>query len=246
MKRFAKISTVCILMTLVAVLLAAPAQALGNTPTKTIVGYGSVGEGIGKQTTVVDFANEALGGFAPFSGNESLAFGNSTSWQASVLKTHLAAPGTEAGIKKTFSDASVFKKTNTLSVEVIAQASSYLVTLRLSGVDQNGSPLTFEARMNATTNHWQTITFDISDFVDLIDTNAPVSITLLASANSEESVGAEWMIKSIYLNTPEAFPEYLISTLCAVGGFAIGFVFFFMIYRSTCKKNRRPRPGEER
>ncbi len=245
MKRFVKTATLCIVMTLAAALFCAPVQALGTAPIHHIVGNGSVGEGVGKQTTVVDFADSDLCGFAPFAGTETLTFGSSAAWGTNVLKTHLASPQSEAGIQKTFSDAALFGSASTLSVQLVAQANRYLVTVRLSGLDKNGAPLTWEAHTTATTNHWQTITFDISSFTSRIDTDTPVSVTLIASAVDEESIGADWMIKSLYVCSPEALPEYLLPTVAAAGGLLFGFTLFFVIYRSTCKKNRR-RSGEDR
>lgn len=244
MKRFVKTSTLCLVMTLVVALFCVPAQALGNASTQYIVGNSSIGEGIGKQTTLVDFANSELCGFAPFAGTETLTFGSSAAWGTNVLKTHLASPGSELGMQKKLTDASLLANASTLSVQLVAQANSYTVTLRLSGVDKNGAPLTWEAHTTATTNHWQTVTFDISSFASLVDTNQAVSVTLLASALTDEETGADWMVKSLYVCSPDTFPEYVLPVAFAACGFMLGFTLFFVIYRSTCKKNRRPR--EER
>ena len=246
MKRFAKTAALCLALTLIVALLCAPVQALDTPPTKSIVGSGSIGEGVGKQTTVVDFSNSNLNGFVPFAGTESLTFINSVGWQTNVLKTHLGSPDSESGIQKTFSDASVLKDASTLSVQLVAQARSYVVTLRLAGVDNHGAPLTWEAQVPVATNHWKTITFDISAFVALVHAGAPVSITILASAQNEEDIGVDWMIKSLYVSTQKTLPEFLLPTASAACGFAVGFTLFFVIYRTTCKKNRRPRHGEER
>ena len=246
MKRIVKVSAFCIVMTLIVALFCAPVQALGTTPTRYIVGGGTVGEGVGKQTTLIDFASSELGGFTPFAGTEVLNFGGSAVWGTNVLKTHLSAPNGEMGITKIFSDVSLLANASTLSVQTVAQTNAYTVTLRLSGVDKNGSALTWEAHVPVTTNHWQTVTFDISSFAALVNTNAPVSVTLLASSDTEEDTGADWMIKSIYVSAPQTFPEYVLPIAAAACGLVLGFTLFFMIYRATCKKNRRPRWEEER
>lgn len=245
MKRFVKAPALCIVMALIIALLCAPIQALGNPSPTYIAGNGSIGEGVGKQTTLVDFADADLDGFAPFAGSESLNFGSSAAWGTNVLKTHLASPESEMGIQKTFSDASVLKDASSLSVQLVAQTNSHVVTLRLTGVDQNGGAVTWEARVNVKTNEWQTVTFDIAAFASLIDKNAPLTITLLGSADSEDSTGASWMIKSLYVCTPQTFPEIVLPIAAAVCGLALGFTLFFVIYRSTSKKNRRPRWEEE-
>ena len=241
MKRFAKTTALCLALTLLVALLCTPVQALGAAPTKAIVGTGSIGEGVGKQTTVVDFAGSDLCGFTPVAGIESLSFGSSAVWGTNVLKTYLSTKDSKTGIQKTMPDASLLKDADTLSVQMVAQASSYLVTLCLSGVDKNGSPLSWEAKVPVTTNHWQTVTFDISAFVALANTSAPVTLTLLASAQNEESTGAAWMIKSLYVSSPDTFPEFILPLAATACGLVLGFTLFFVIYRTTCKKNRRPR-----
>ncbi len=248
MKKFVKTSTLCIIMALFAALLCAPIQAAETASTQHIVGNGAVGEGVGKQTTLVDFANSELDGFGPFTGSETLTFGSSGVWGTNVLKTFLASPESEMGIQKTFSDASVLKNASSLSVQTVVSKKdvAYRVTLRFSGTDKNGAPVTWEAHVNASTNHWQTITFDIAAFTKLIDTNAPVTLTLSGSANNEDSTGASWMIKSIYTNTAQNFPEIVLPIAAAVCGLVLGFVLFFVIYRSKLNKSRRPRWEEER
>lgn len=240
MKRSVKVITLCLALTLLVALLCTPAQA-ATANAKTIVGYGTVGEGVGKQTTVVDFASTGLDGFAPLAGTESVTIGTSAVWQASVLKTHLTSPGSGMGIQKTFADAAFLAGASTLSLQQVAQANHYTVTLRLSGVDKNGAPLVLEAQANATTNHWQTVTFDISAFTSLVQTSAPVTVTLFASSSDAVAVGADWMVKSIYVSTLQGLPELILPIAAALCGLVLGFFLFFIIYRATCKKNRAPR-----
>lgn len=245
MKRFVKPAALCMILAMVAVLLCAPVGALGTTSAKEIVGHGAVGEGSGKQTTVVDFANSDLDGFASFSGSETLNIGASAVWGTNVLKTHLASLDGVAGIQKSFTDASVFTGASTLSVQMVAQTTAYTVTLRLSGTDKNGTPVIWEASTAVSTNHWQTVTFDIAAFTAQMNTDAPITLALLASATTQEGTGADWMIKSLYVSTPQIIPDYVLPLASAVCGFVVGFSIFFMIYRTTCKKNRRSR-WEER
>ena len=106
--------------------------------------------------------------------------------------------------------------------------------------------MVWEASTKATTNHWQTITFDVSSFVSLVDIDAPVTLSLMAASESEASIGADWMIKSIYASTPQTIPEFVLPLAAVCCGFVFGFAFFFMIYRTTCKKNKRPFWEEER
>ena len=241
MKRFAKLTALCVVIAFVVALLCLPAQAFGNTETKTIVSTGSVGEGVGKQTTVVDFANVNSDGFFPYDGTEPLNFETSGALGTRVLKTPLAGPNTEKGITKTFADASIFNNVSAVSIYTVVNKKdlTYRITLRLSGVDKNDAPLAFEAHVNSASNEWQTLTFDVSAFVEQVNTAKPVTLTFLACSTSTEPNNTDWKIKSIYVSTPEVFPEEVLPIASAVGGFVIGFVFFFMIYRTTCKRKKR-------
>lgn len=239
MKRFVKISSLCIVITLIITMLCAPVSAIGNTASKQIVGHGSVSDGIGKHTTVIDFASSDLGGFVPFAGTEPLNFGASAVWGTNVLKAPLSSSQNGVGIKKTFADASAFAGATTLSVQQVAQASAYTLTLHLSGIDKNNAPLTFVATVAATTNQWQTVTFDISPFLSLVNENAPLTLSIVAATDVGANSGAEWMVKSIYVCTPQTVPEILLPIAAAVCGFAVGFAIFFVIYRTTCNKKRR-------
>ena len=241
MKRFSKATALWVAITLLVVLLCVPVQAANTSPQKNIVGHGTVGDGVGKQTTVVDFANAGLDGFSPLAGTESVTIGTSAVWQASVLKTHLAPAGSNAGIQKTFGDSTFLAGVSTLSLQQVAQANHYAVTLRLSGVDKNGVPIVWEAQANATTNLWQTVTFDISAFTSILHIGTPVTLTLMASTEDAASIGADWMVKSIYVGTLQNVPELVLPIAAALCGLVLGFFLFFIIYRATCKKNRAPR-----
>ena len=244
MKRFVKLAALCMVITLLSLSVFSTLLTV-QASTSFMVGNGDIGEGVGKQTTLVDFANSDLDGFAPYSGTESLSLGSSAVWGTDVLKTKLSSPENEEGITKTFADASILTDASTLSIQQVAQTTAYAVTLRLLGTDKDGAPLAYVAHVNATSNEWQTITFDIATFSSLIDTTAPLSITVLGSAQNEENAGASWMIKSLYICTPETFPEIIIPLVAAICGLTIGVILLVVIYRTVCKKNRRPRWEEE-
>ena len=245
MKRFVKVAALCLALTCLVALFCAPVQAADATSTKNIVGNGTVGEGVGKHTTVVDFAETGLDGFAALN-NESVTMGHSQSWGKSVLKINLASAGIKTGVQKTFGDAAFLANASTLSLHIVAQASNYTVTLHLSGIDKNGAPIVLEAQATATTNEWQTVTFDVSAFAALVDTNAPVTVKLTTATEDTVGSGATWMIKSIYVGTLQSFPELVLPIAAAACGLVLGFFLFFIIYRATCKRNRRPHWEEVR
>lgn len=242
MKRFVKTIALCLTMTLFAALLCAPVGALGASQ-KNIVSTGSVGEGVGKQTTVVDFTASDLCGFAALGSIGEPTFQNSGAWGTPVLYTWIDSAETETGIRGTLATTAPLTSAETLSVQLLAQytkTATYTVTLRLEGTDKNGSPLLLEATALASSASWQTVTFDISSFADSANPDTPCTVTVLTHSDAESEQFVLW-VRSIYTSTLETYPEWILPAVCAFGGFAFGFALIFMIYRTTCKKNRRYR-----
>ena len=243
MKRFAKLSALCIIITFVVALFCLPAQAIGNTETKTIVSTGSVGTGTGKQTTLVDFTTSDLCGFEALGNTEEPAFAYSGNWNTNVLKIRIDSAEAETGVRGTLANASALKGASTLSLGVLAQyakTTSHTLTLRLEGVDKTGAPLILESTAPASATYWQTVTFDISAFVAEANLDVSCTVTLLTDSNAEDEEFSLW-VHSIYTNSLESSSDILVPVAAAVGGLVVGFVFFFVIYCATCKKNRRRR-----
>ena len=248
MKRFAKILVLTMIAALVATLFIAPAGALGATHERTIVGTGSTGDGVGKQTTLVDFTTSNLGVFETLGNIAAPTFVQSGAWGTPVLYTWVDSAEAQTGICGTLENASLLQNANTLSIQLLAQytkSANYTVTLLLSGTDKNGNVLNYEASTLASAANWQTVTFDVSAFVNEVNTDMPCTIKVLTSSDAEESEQFVLWVRSLYTSKTETFPEFLIPTAAAVVGFLFGFTFYFVIYRATCKKNRRPR-WEER
>ena len=133
-------------------------------------------------------------------------------------------------------------KERPLSVQLLAQytkTASYGITLILEGTDKNGAPLSLAASTTASAASWQTVTFDISAFVAEADSNAPCTVTILTSSDAADSEQFVLWVRSIYTSTLQANPEFIIPIAAAAVGFLFGFAFFYVIYRTTCKKNRR-------
>ena len=238
MKRFAKL---LLAMTILSVCLwgmMIPAQA------QTIVGNASVGEGVGKQTTLIDFSNADLGGFEMIGNAADPAFGYSEAWKSTVLKAPLLSSADQTGIRGSFASTSIPGGASSLSIQLLAQytgVQNYRATLCLEGVDNTGAPIIWEGHTIATAGHWETVTFDISAFLASVNPDSPCTLTLLTSADTESDIPFTLFVKSIYINTPESFPDFILPVAAATCGFVIGFTFFFVIYRATCKRNRRPR-----
>jgi hypothetical protein len=246
MKRFVKLAALCIAITLLAAtVFCIPAQAMES---RTLVGNGSVGEGVGKQTTLVDFTASDLSGFDAVGNTAAPTFANSNRWNANVLYTWMDSSNAETGICGTIAKTSLLQNASTLSVHLLAQykkTEAYTATLRLESLDKTGAPLVMEAATAVSPASWQTVTFEISSFLELANPDAPCKITLLTSSNNESEQFVLW-VHSIYTSTPETQPEFLIPVIAAAGGFLFGFAFFFVIYRATCKKNRHSRRQEAR
>ena len=245
MKRIVKLAALCVVMTLLATaLFCIPAQAIES---RTLVGNASVGEGVGKQTTLVDFTTSDLSGFDAIGNTAAPTFVSSNHWGKNVLYTWMDSSNAETGIRGTVAQTSLLQNASTLSVHLLAQykkTDTYTATLRLETLDKTGAPLILEAATAVSAANWQTVTFEISSFLELANPEAPCTITLLTKSNNENESFVLW-VHSIYTGTPDARPEFLIPTIAAAGGFLFGFGIFFVIYRATCKKNRRPRWEEE-
>ena len=245
MKRFVKMISLCMMMALVAALLCAPAGALGADE-KNILSTGSVGEGVGTQTTLVDFTASDLCGFDVLGNMASPTFTQSGAWGTPVLYAWIDSAEAETGICGTLSSSSSLVGADTLSVQLLAQytkTQNYEVTLLLEGTDKTGSPLSLEATALVSAASWQTVTFDISAFASEADATAPCTVKILTNSNAESEQFVLW-VRSLYTGKLEAFPEFILPTGAAVVGFLFGFSFYFIIYRATCKKNRRNRREE--
>ena len=248
MKRFVKMTALCILMTLLVAALCIPTQAIGDpTNGQTVISSGSVGQGTGKQTTLVNFTASDLCGFEAIGNTSDPTFKSSAAWNSNVLYTWVNSAEAETGIRGTLSNPSILQGASTLSVQLLAQytkTTTYQATLRIEGVDKAGAPLVLVATTSASSASWQTVTFDISAFVENANLEAPCTLTVLTSSQAEEEEFVLW-VHSIYTSSMEAYPEYLLPVAAAACGFIVGFALFFVIYRATCKRNRRPR-WEER
>ena len=243
MKRFVKMIAVCMVMTLFAALLSTPAQALNISMQKDIVSTGAVGEGIGKQTTVVDFTASDLCGFEVLGSIASPTFNTSGAWGTPVLYTWVDSAQPQTGIRGTLATTAKLAGADTLSVQLLAQytkTANYTVTLRLEGIDKNGFPLSLEASTLASSASWQTVTFDISAFVESANTDAPCTVTVLTSCDTDAEQFVLW-VRSLYTSTLEIYPDIVLPAAAASCGLIFGFAFFFVIYRATCKKNRHHR-----
>ena len=244
MKKFAKLIALCLVMSLISFsLFSLSAQAQENTNSKKIVSTGAVGTGVGEATTLVDFSTTSLYDFGALGNTSEPTFRTSATWNSNVLYVWINSAEAETGIRGTLPNASGMKGASTLSVKMLAQytkTTTYKATLRLEGVDKNGAPLSLESTASASSANWQTVTFDIAAFAESANLDAPCTITVLTSSDKDAEEFVLW-VHSIYANALSSQPEFLMPTVIAGGSFLIGFLFFFVIYRTTCKKNRRPR-----
>lgn len=243
MKRFVKMTALCIVMTLLAALFCAPVQALGATNSQTIVSSGSVGAGTGKQTTLVDFTTSNLCGFEPMGNTTEPTFVYSQNWATNVFHARLNSAEEETGIRGTLAKTALLQGASTLSIRILAQYTKtqvHNITLRLEGIDNTGAPLMLEAVAEAPVETWQIVTFDISAFVASANSEAPCTITILTSSDAEGEEFSLW-VHSLCINSLDSFPEFIIPAAATAVGLIVGFTLFFVIYRATCKKNRRPR-----
>ena len=244
MKKIAKLIALCMMLALVASLLIAPAGAIGTAQQKHIIATGSVGEGSGKQTTLVDFTASDLCGFEALGTIAAPSFVQSGAWGTPVLYAWIDSAQPETGICGRIETASLLNGADTLSIQLLAQytkVANYGVTLILEGIDKSGTPLSFEAATTASSANWQTVTFDVSAFTEAADPDAPCTIKVLTSSNAEETEQLVLWVHSLYTSNLKSYPEFILPVAAAVVGFIFGFTLFFIIYRATCKKKRHHR-----
>ena len=247
MKRFAKTIALCITLSLVAALFCLSAGALGATDNTRIIGNGAVGNGVGKQTTLIDFTTSNLYGFETLGNIAAPSFEQSSAWGSPVLFVWIDSAEAETGICGTLESASPLQNADTLSVQLLAQytkTESYGVTLVLEGTDTEGKPLSYTAGTSAFSASWQTVTFDVSAFTQKVDVDAPCTVKLLTSSNTAETEQCVLWVRSLYTSQMQPYPEFILPAGAGVVGFVFGFTLFFVIYRATCKKNRRNRREE--
>lgn len=245
MKRFAKTTALCLTVVLLAALFCAPVQALGiASGPQHITSTGSVGDGIGNQTTLVDFTASDSCGFEALGNVTELTFERSSAWNAPVLYTWLDSANEETGICGTL-DTARLKNASTLSVSLLAQyknaGSHYRITLRLEGMSKAGTPLVLEAHATPATGNWQTVTFSIDEYVHEANPDVPTTVTLLTDSDATTTEQFVLWVHSFSMNTPTVYPEFILPTASAALGFAVGFSLFYIIYRATCSKKRKNR-----
>ena len=243
MKQFVKMIALCMTLSLIVALFCTPAGALGTAQEKNIISNGSVGEGVGTPTTVVDFTASDLCGFEVLGNVAEPKFEQSGAWSSPVLYAWIDSANSETGICGTLETASLLQNADTLSVQLLAQytkTQTYGISLELVGTDKNGAPLTLTASTTASSASWQTVTFDVSLFVAEADLDKPCTVTILTSSSAEGEQFVLW-VRSLYTSTLHSYPEFILPVAAAAVAFVFGFAFFFVIYRTTCKKNRRYR-----
>ncbi|MBQ8309456.1 MAG: hypothetical protein IJX80_00400 [Clostridia bacterium] len=208
-------------------------KALKPSRTK-VSGYASAGFGAGEQEPLFDFTGGSTLGFSAVGGAAEPESRPSAAWGTPVLYTWLHAAQGETGVRKLMANSSELDGASALSLQLLAQynrAERCSITLRLVGCDTQGSTVSYESVGSFDGRKWQTVTFDISEFVANADLSQPCALTVLCEPGSDTDETFVLFLKGIYANYPQESSNMILPIVLTVAGVLIGFLLILILYR---------------
>ena len=208
----------------------------------TVGGVANVGTSGLEQSVLFDFTTGECYGFEGIGVSAVPKSHHSATWNAPVLYTWVRPDyDNEGGILKHFSDGSALKNVSSLSLQLLCQipdVENCSAKLTLEGLTANGKRVTYTSDTTIENGKWQTVTFQIGNFVAETDPESPVIMTLTTSADYEIDEDYVLWVKGIDARRHDAgitsyLPLILIGTCLA-----IGFLAVFLIYRKTKYRRR--------
>ncbi len=233
-------------------------QALDGMPPsrRLLYGTGNPGAGSGHASPFFDFTDGTIHGFSAVGAANAGSDPTcklSASYQKNVLYVSLDSRNPETGVRKLLSNGEALRDATSISIHALSQYkdranTSYTVTLRLSGVDSSGDPVTLEATSPMTAHTWQTVNFNIAAFVSIADLSKPVVLTLLSNDHTASPDAATepfgFWIYSINVYSPQGNYGWIPILILVLPGVLIGFGLILWLYRRAANKPahiRRPR-----
>lgn len=210
----------------------------------TVSGVANAGTIGLEETSLFDFTTGETYGFVGIGTMDPLKSNHSATWNAPTLFTWVdPLYGERGGICKRLDDATILQNTSAASIRLLCQipeASTCTAHLTLEGTTKEGERLTYESDVNIKNGVWQTVTFQIGNFIADADLSRSVVMTLTTSSDSETDEPYTLWVNRIEVRRPteQGLRTYL-PALLTVGCLAVGFLATLLIYRKT--KSRRVR-----
>ena len=207
------------------------------------VGAAVLGTGGFAEIPLFDFTTAETYGFTGVESATQPISRNSAYFRCPVLYTWLKpSQSTAAGIRKTMENGAALDRAMSISVNLLTQApnaTACTARLRLDGYATDGTLLTHLSELAIENGSWQTVTFQISEFVAAADLSAPCTLTL--TVEPDETVDEEYVLWVRYMDVraPQQGIDRVFSIALIVGGVLIGFLGVFIIYHKTGNKRRK-------
>jgi len=211
---------------------------------KMLTGNGSTGFGVGDRKDLYDFTSGDTFGFSAVGGISEPQSRDSAAWGKPVLYTWLSAANDKTGVRKMLTDGTSLKDVSALTLQFLAQydiVQQCSLTLCLSGTDENGVVLTYESSIGFEGTKWQTVTFDISEFVAAADLSQPCVLSVLCEPTSDTDENFVLFLKGIYANYPQSGTNMILPIVLTVLGVVAGFALILVLYHRARVHNRRKR-----
>ena len=227
---------------------------IGNAWTKDIAslrsrtrvsGVANVGAGGLEENILFDFTEGDTFGFTGVGSLGAPESHNSAAWDAPVLYTWINPTyENRGGVRKIFDDATVLEKASSLSVQLLTQipdSERCTAYLRLEGLTESGARLTYESQAEIQNGTWQTVTYQIGNFIAEADLSRPCILTLTTETAEECEEEYVLWVKGMNVRTPSGGIGNTGAILLILAGVLVGFLAVFLIYRKTSKKHNRKR-----
>lgn len=138
-------------------------------------------------TRLFDFEGDNAPVFSVAGNGQAPALIRSESLGAQVLATSLTdlQGPFGSGLRCTLENPDALKHAYVLAARLLPQSSpdfpaeTATVTLLLDGTSSNGQAISYSASVSVSCNAWQSLTFQVRDFTERMDTSLPCTLTLL-------------------------------------------------------------------
>ena len=211
-----------------------------GSPTRILKkGPASMGNSGHAEETLFDFSAGDTLGFTGVGSVTNPEIRKSAALSLPVLYTWLEPTvGNEAGVRRILSDGASLKGAMSLSVKMLSQApeaSNCRVCLSLLGTAQNGATLSYVSERTVPNGSWQTVTFQISNFVSAADLSAPCVLSVTCEPDVETDEEYVLWVRGINARYPENGSHTVLPTLLISLGAVLGFAGILVLYRHTQK-----------